>query len=88
MIMYLKQKKKEKLEEELDEKKFFKDIENKSEGINYESFEKHFNFSAPTVLAKELFETTDKNKTIKFVNVIKSGLHDLKDEIKKMSEDE
>ena len=87
-IMYLKQKKKEKLEEELDENKFFKDIENKSEGINYESFEKHFNFSAPTVLAKELFETTDKNKTIKFVNVIKSGLHDLKDEIKKMSEDE
>ena len=53
--MYLKQKKKEKLEEELDENKFFKDIENKSEGINYESFEKHFNFSAPTVLAKELF---------------------------------
>ena len=87
-IMYLKQKKKEKLEEELDENKFFKDIENKSEGIDYESFEKHFNFSAPTVLAKELFETTDKNKTIKFVNVIKSGLHDLKDEIKKMSEDE
>ena len=87
-IMYLKQKKKEKLEEELDENKFFKDIENKSEGINYESFEKHFNFSAPTVLAKELFETTDKNKTIKFVNVIKSGLHDLKDEIKKMSEGE
>ena len=86
--MYLKQKKKEKLEEELDENKFFKDIENKSEGINYESFEKHFNFSAPTVLAKELIETTDKNKTIKFVNVIKSGLHDLKDEIKKMSEDE
>ena len=86
--MYLKQKKKEKLEEELDENKFFKDIENKSEGINYESFEKHFNFLAPTVLAKELFETTDKNKTIKFVNVIKSGLHDLKDEIKKMSEDE
>ena len=53
-----------------------------------ELFEKHFYFSAPTVLAKELFETTDKNKNIKFVNVIKSGLHDLKDEIKKMSEDE
>ena len=32
--MYLKHKKKEKLEEELDENKFFKDIENKSEGIN------------------------------------------------------
>ena len=35
-------------------KKILKDIENKSEGINYELFEKHFNFSAPTVLAKKI----------------------------------
>ena len=50
-------------------------------------FEKHFNFVVPTVLAKELFETRDK-KSNEFVNVIKSGLRDLKDEIKEMSEDE
>ena len=38
---------------------------------------------------KKIFETKDKNKNNDFVNVIKSGLRDLKDEIKKkMSEDE
>ena len=52
-------------------------------------FEKYFNNVVPSALAKELFETKDKNKNNKFVNVIKSGLRDLKDEIKKkMSEDE
>ena len=51
-------------------------------------FEKDFNFSAPTVLAKKLFETTDKNKNTKFLNVIISGLRDLKDKIKKISKEE
>ena len=39
-------------------------------------------------MAKNLFETKDKNKNNNSVNVVKSGLCDLKDEIKKMSEDE
>ena len=51
-------------------------------------FEKDFNFSASTVLAKKLFETTDKNKNTKFLNVIISGLRDLKDKIKKISKEE
>ena len=51
-------------------------------------FEKYFYASAPTVLAQKLFETKNKNKNNDFVNVIKSGLRDLKDEIEKMSEDE
>ena len=50
-------------------------------------FEKNFNSLAPTILAKELFKIKDK-KNIKFVNVINSGLHDLKDEIEKMSKEE
>ena len=50
-------------------------------------FEKKFNSLAPTILAKESFKTKDK-ENIKFVNVINSGLHDLKDEIEKMSEEE
>ena len=83
-----KTKEKEESEEELDENKFFKYIENKSENINNELFEKHFKFVAPTVLAKELFETKDKNKNIKFVNVIKSGIIDLKNKLEKMSEEE
>ena len=49
-------------------------------------FEKYFYASAPTVLAQKLFKTKNKNKNNDFVNVIKSGLRDLKDEIEKMSE--
>ena len=40
--------------EELEEKKFFKYIENESEGINYELFEKHFSFVVPNALAKKI----------------------------------
>ena len=88
--IFKKKKKKEKSEEkeELDENKFFKYIEIKSKSINYELFEKHFNNVVPTALAKELFKTKDKNKNIKFVNMINSGLRDIKDEIEKMSKEE
>ena len=74
--------------EESKENKFFKYTENESESINYELFEKYFNVVAPTVLAKKLFETKDKKKNNDLVNVIKSGLCDSKDEIKKMSKEE
>ena len=70
----------EKSDEELDENKFFKDIQNESKSINYDSFKAHFSVIAPTVLAKELFETKGKKK--------KSELRDLENEIEKMSEDE
>ena len=91
-IKHFKQKKKkeseEESEEELKENKFLKYIENESKGINYELFKKHVNFGAPTVMAKKLFETKDKNKNNKLVNIIKSGLIGLKDEIEKMSKEE
>ena len=83
-----KEKEQSEEKEELDENKLFKNIENESKGINYELFKKHFNYVAPTVLAKELFKTKDKNKNIKFVNVIKSALRDLKNEIEKMPQEE
>ena len=51
-------------------------------------FGKHFSFVVPTVLAKKIYETKDKNKNNELVSAIKSGLPDLKDEIKKMCEDE
>ena len=51
-------------------------------------FEKHFSYVVPNALAKKIFETKDKNKNNDFVNVIKSGLPDLKNEIKKLYEDE
>ena len=46
------------------------------------------NFKAPTVLAKKIYDTKDKKKNNELVDVIKSGLIDLKDEIEKMLEDE
>ena len=69
-------------------KKYFKYIEDKSIDINYELFKKHFNFKAPAVLAKKLYATKNTNKNNELVNVIKSGLIDLKDEIEKMSKEE
>ena len=51
-------------------------------------FEDYFNFVAPTVLTETLCEIKNKKENDKLVNVIKSGLIDLKDEIEKMSEDE
>ena len=51
-------------------------------------FKIHFSDIAPTVLAKKLFETKNENKNNDLVNVTKSGLRDLENEIKKMSKDE
>ena len=75
-------------EEELEENNFFKYIENESKGINYDLFKDYFNSLAPTVLAKELFETKNKNKNSEFVELIKVKWSNLKDEIEKMSEDD
>ena len=59
-IFKTKEKEQSEEKEELDENKLSKNIENESKGINYELFKKHFNYVAPTVLAKELFKTKHK----------------------------
>ena len=64
--------------------KIIKYAENESKSINFDLFKK-FNFAVPSALVKQLFETKNRKKNNGLVNVIKS---DLKDEIKKMSEDE
>ena len=71
-----------------DYKIFLKYIEDESKSISYELFKKYFFSSKPTVLVKKLYETKNKNENNELVNVIKSGLIDLKDEIKKMSKKE
>ena len=71
-----------------DYKFFFKYIENESKSISYVLFKRYFYFLAPIVLAKKLYYTKDKKENNELVNVIKSGILDLKDEIEKMSEDE
>ena len=68
-------------------KDFFEYIENESKDVNYELLKKH-NFEVPTVLAKKLFKTKNKNKNNELVKVIKSGLSDLKDELKEISKEE
>ena len=47
-------KKQEEQKEESEESKFFKYIENKSEGINYLLFKYYFNFIEPSDLAKKI----------------------------------
>ena len=51
-------------------------------------FTKCFNFSKPIDLTKKLLETKNKNKNNELIELIKSRWSDLKDEVKKMSEDE
>ena len=51
-------------------------------------FKEYFNFESPTVLTKQLSKVKNKKENNELVDVIKSGLIYLKDEIKKMSEDE
>ena len=46
------------------------------------------NFQRPSDILKVAYTTNEKNKTNSLVNVIKSGLNDLKNEIENMSEEE
>ena len=67
---------------------FFKYIEKESKGINYDLFKTYFNFSIPSALVKQLYETKDKKKNNELLKEIKSRWRNLKDEIENMSEDE
>ena len=58
-------------------------IKNKSNTIDYNLFKKHFDFTSPTVLTKQLYKIKNKKENNEFVNVINSGLIDVKDEIEK-----
>ena len=56
--------------------------------INKELFKNYFKFQIPTAMLKNLCSLNDKNENKQLADVIKSGLIDLKNEIKKMSEEE
>ena len=51
-------------------------------------FQDYFDSVVPSALAKKLYETKNKNKNNELVEEIKNRWNNLKDEIKKMSEDE
>ena len=58
------------------------------ENINKELFTKHFKIQSPNEMFKSIYQTNDKEKNNKLVDVIISGLNDLKKEIKEMSKEE
>ena len=53
-------------------------VNKKEARINNEVFKKHFNFQRPTDMLKLLYRTNDKENNNELVNVINSGLEDLK----------
>ena len=65
-----------------------RDIAEEEENTNNELFEKYFIFTKPSLMLKVYKNVDDKEKHNDFVNVIKSGLIDLKDDITKMPENE
>ena len=56
--------------------------------LNEELFKKYFKIQKPSDMLMYLNKTNDKEKNNELVNVINSGLKDLKEEIKKMSKEE
>ena len=77
-----------KTKKESEENEFFKYIEKKSKGINYNLFKKYFDFETAIQLEKNLFEINDKKKNDDFVEKTKNRWSKLKDEIEEMSENE
>ena len=67
---------------------FNKWVNKQETSINQELFLKYFNFPRPSDMFKYLYQTNDKEKNNELVNVINSGLKDLKEEIKKMPKEE
>ena len=60
----------------------------KETNINEEVFKKYFNFQKPSDMLMLLNTIKDKTKNNDLVNIINSGLKDLKENIKKMSKEE
>ena len=60
----------------------------KETGIDNAIFQNHFSFHRPSDMLKAVYTTNDKKKNKRLVNVIKSGLSDLKNGIEDMGEKE
>ena len=71
-----------------DYKTLIKQIIDEEIDINNDLFNKYFSFQRPSDMLMLLNKTNDTEKNNKLVNLINSGLKDLKEEIKKMSEAE
>ena len=71
-----------------DYKTLIKQIIDEETNINDDLFNKYFKFQRPSDMLMLLNKTNDTEKNNKLINFIDSGLKDLKQEIKKMSEAE
>ena len=71
-----------------DYKTLIKQIIDEETDINDDLFNKYFKFQRPSDMFILLNKTNDTEKNNKLVNLINSGLKDLKEEIEKMSEAE
>ena len=71
-----------------DANEFNKWVNKQETDINNELFKNYFKFQRPSDMFRNLYQTNDIKKNNKLVSVIFSGLKDLKEEIKEMSEAE
>ena len=62
---------------------FSKWINREETDIDRELFKNHFKFQRPSDMYKNLYEINDRKENNKLVNVIRSGLKDLKKELKR-----
>ena len=81
-------KKNEKKKKIFNTNKFNKWVNKQETDINKELFKNHFFFQTPSSLLRYLYKTNDNEKNSPLVSVINSGLKDLKEKIKEMSEEE
>ena len=56
--------------------------------INNELINRHFKVQEPIIMCKVLYETNDKEKNSKLVDIFNSGLKELEEELKKMPKKE
>ena len=68
--------------------KFNEWVNKKETGINSEIFQRYFKYQSRSDMLKNLYRINDKYKSNDSVNVIKSGLSQLKNEIIYISEEE
>ena len=100
MSRSLKKKKKSKVVKRLIKKSHLKNqqqlmrknlmnlINKEENNRNSELFRKHFSFQRPSEILKAVYTPNNRMKNEKLVNVVKSGLSDLKNEIEEISDDE
>ena len=69
-------------------KEFNEWVNREGTDINRELFKMHFIFQRPSCMLKTVYNTNDQKKNNNLVNVIKSGLSDLKNKIENMGKEE